>query len=267
MTRTISTLLLALTCTLTARADIPGFAPGNTAEANGLAIAQEADRRGQGFGDSRSTLTMTLYDGRGNSATREMSGKTLEMPDDGDRTLLFFENPRDVAGTAFLTHSHGERDDDQWLYLPALKRIKRIASSNRSGAFMGSEFSYEDLGNDEVEKYEHRYLGEADIDGVATYQLERTPKLKSGYSKQIVWLDQTELRAWRIEYYDRGGRLLKTLYPSDYERYLQRFWRPLTMEMVNHQNGRRTVLEWADYVFGLELPARDFERDALRDIR
>ncbi|MEL6200152.1 MAG: outer membrane lipoprotein-sorting protein, partial [Pseudomonadota bacterium] len=69
MTRTISTLLLALTCTLTARADIPGFALGNTAEANGLAIAQEADRRGQGFGDSRSTLTMTLYDGRGNSAT------------------------------------------------------------------------------------------------------------------------------------------------------------------------------------------------------
>lgn len=226
MKRLLATLLTAAAWACSAHAEIPGFDPANSPEANGLAIALEADRRGQGFGDSRSTLTMTLHDGRGNSATREMSGKTLEMPDDGDRTLLFFENPPDVAGTAFLTHSHGERDDDQWLYLPALKRIKRIASSNRSGAFMGSEFSYEDLGNDEVEKYDHRYLGETDLDGVNTYQLERTPKLKSGYSKQIVWLDQAELRAWRIEYYDRGGRLLKTLYPRDYERYLERFWRP-----------------------------------------
>ena len=263
------TLLFAVTAcaAMTARADVPGFDPGNTPEANGLAIAEEADRRGEGFGDSVSKLTMTLFDGRGNSALREMSGKTLEMPDDGDRTLLFFETPRDVAGTAFLTHSHGERDDDQWLYLPALKRIKRIASSNRSGAFMGSEFSYEDLGNDEVEKYDHRYLGDDAIDGVAMYRLERTPRAESGYSRQIVWLDQAELRAQKIDYYDRGGRLLKTLYPRDYRQYLERFWRPLTMEMVNHQNGRRTLLEWRDYRFGLELPPTDFERDALRDIR
>ena len=246
---------------------IRGFADGNSPEANGLALAEEADRRGAGFGDSQSDMRMTLFDGRGNSVIRTMRSKTLEMPDDGDRTLLFFEDPADVEGTAFLTHSHAERDDDQWLYLPALKRVKRIASSNRSGAFMSSEFSYEDLGNDEVEKYNYRYLGEAMLDDVATWRLERIPKTESGYSKQIVWLDQDELRVRQIEFYDRGGRLLKTLTARDYQRYGERFWRPLEMEMVNVQNGRRTILNWQDYRFGLDLSARDFERNALRDIR
>ena len=262
MRRLIAAAGALLCATATAQSDIPGFDPQASPEANGLAIAEEADRRGEGFGDSQSVLTMTLYDGRGHSAVRQMSGKTLEMPDDGDRTLLFFEDPPDVAGTAFLTHSHAERDDDQWLYLPALKRIKRIASSSRSGAF-----SYEDLGNDEVGKYRYRYLGEDTVNDLPTYRLERVPKSESGYSKQIVWLDKAELRAQRIDYYDRGGRLLKTLYPRDYRQYLERFWRPLTMEMVNRQNGRRTVLEWRDYRFGLDLPISRFERDALRDIR
>ncbi len=267
MRTTLITLILFMCSPLLASDDIPGFTAGNNAADNGLALAREADRRGQGFGDSQSDMQMTLFDGRGNSVARTMRSKTLEMSDDGDRTLLFFEDPADVEGTAFLTHSHAERDDDQWLYLPALKRVKRIASSNRSGAFMSSEFSYEDLGSDEVEKYTYRYLGEDSLGEIDTYRLERTPKTQSGYSRQIVWLDQDELRIRQIEYYDRGERLLKTLTASDYQRYLDRFWRPLTMEMVNIQNGRRTILNWRDYQFGLSLPARNFERNALRDIR
>ena len=112
--RRILPLLAAVVCTTASAQDgIPGFGPDNTPEQNGLAIADEADRRGAGFGDTQSQLTMTLYDGRGNSAVRQMSGKTLEMADDGDRTLLFFEDPPDVAGTAFLTHSHPERGPRQ----------------------------------------------------------------------------------------------------------------------------------------------------------
>ena len=172
-----------------------------------------------------------------------------------------------MRGTAFLTHSHDTRDDDQWLYLPALKRVKRIASSNRSGAFMSSEFSYEDLGNDEVGKYDYRYLGETTIDGVACYQLERIPKTPSGYTRHIVWLDQDALRVQKVDYYDRGERLLKTLTASDYQQYLERYWRPAQMRMVNLQNGRSTELRWRDYQFGNNLDERDFEPRAMRDLR
>ncbi|MEM7612919.1 MAG: outer membrane lipoprotein-sorting protein [Pseudomonadota bacterium] len=259
--------LLLLLIPLASASEIAGFAPGNDQAMNGLALAEEADRRGQGYGDTQSAMRMTLFNKRGDSVTRSMRSKTLEMPDAGDRTLLFFLDPADVRGTAFLTHSFEDRDDDQWLYLPALKRVKRIASSQRDGAFMSSEFSYEDLGADEVAKYTYRYLGETTIDGEPAYTLERTPVARSGYSKHVVTMDQSELRARKVEYFDRTGTLLKTLTASNYQRYLDQYWRPLRMEMVNHQNGKRTVLEWENYEFGAGLPMRDFERNALRDIR
>ncbi len=78
------------------------------------------------------------------------------MSDDGDKSLFVFDEPRDVQGTAFLIHAHREDADDQWLYLPALKRVKRISSANRSGSFMGSEFAYEDMTAQEVEKFTYR---------------------------------------------------------------------------------------------------------------
>ena len=250
-----------------AGAEIPGFVAGGDAAANGRAIAEEADRRDDGFGDTRAALTMILFDGRGNSVTRAMRSRALEQSDDGDRTILYFEDPADVRGTAFLTHGHADRDDDQWLYLPALKRVKRITSRNRSGAFMSSEFSYEDLGNDDIEKYTYRYLGDDIIDGAATYRLERVPVGTSGYSRQVAWLDQAHLRLVQVEYYDRAGAHLKTLRSRQHTLYLERFWRPLEMEMTNHQTGRRTILRWQDYEFATGLDARDFERSALRDLR
>ncbi|MEL7025398.1 MAG: outer membrane lipoprotein-sorting protein [Pseudomonadota bacterium] len=248
-------------------ADIPGFATEKSAAENGRAIAEEADRRGQGFADTQSRLTMTLFDGRGNQVSRAMRSKTLERDDDGDRTLLFFQDPRDVRGTAFLTHGHLDRDDDQWLYLPAIKRVKRISSRNRSGAFMSSEFSYEDLGNDAIDKYEYRYLGETQVADQAAYELERIPVGTSGYSRQVAWLDQEHLRILKIDYYDRAGAHLKTLIADQHRQFEDRFWRPLRMEMTNHQTGRRTILEWSDYQFSAGLDAREFERTALRDLR
>ena len=101
---------------------------------------------------------MILRTKRGQESRREVRLKVIEVEDDGDRTIFVFDRPRDVKGTAFLVHAHKDEPDDQWLYLPALKRVKRISSSKQSGSFMGSEFAYEDMGTSEVEKYAHRYL-------------------------------------------------------------------------------------------------------------
>ena len=117
-----------------------------TSQEKGLEIAKIRKARDTGWNDSVSKTTMTLRNRHGDESVRKMRLKSLEIQNDGDKSLLIFDQPRDVKGTAFLNFSHTTKPDDQWLYLPALKRVKRISSRNKSGPFMGSEFSYEDLG-------------------------------------------------------------------------------------------------------------------------
>ncbi|HUS25287.1 MAG TPA: outer membrane lipoprotein-sorting protein [Candidatus Binatia bacterium] len=234
----------------------------------GLQIAKEADRRNGGYGDTRATLQMVLRNRQGEESHREIRSKVLEVPSDGDKSLIVFDQPKDVAGTALLTWSHKAGDDDRWLYLPALKRVKRIASSNKSGPFMGSEFAYEDLGSQEVEKYTYRYLRDEDLAGQKCFVIERTPvDPESGYTRQVVWLDQAEYRPWKIEFYDRKQSLLKTLAFAGYEQYAGKFWRPGKLDMVNHQTGKSTTLLFKDYRFGNGFRDRDFDQNALQSAR
>ncbi|MEL6123939.1 MAG: outer membrane lipoprotein-sorting protein, partial [Bacteroidota bacterium] len=129
-----------------------------SAEDRGLEIATLADEADQGFGSSIVNLKMTLKNSNGQTSQRELITKTLELTEDGDKSLIVFNSPRDVKGTSTLTFTHKEGSDDQWLFLPSIKRVKRISSNNKSGPFVGSEFAYEDLSSQEVEKYAHKFL-------------------------------------------------------------------------------------------------------------
>ena len=144
---------LALPCGALADAS-----PGEDPAALGLAIAEEAHDRNAGWIDQRARLRMVLRDAAGHEHERHLRVDTLEVIGDGDKSMLVFDSPRDIKGTALLTYSHPIEPDDQWLYLPALKRVKRISSANKSGPFVGSEFAYEDFSSQEVEKYTYRYL-------------------------------------------------------------------------------------------------------------
>ncbi len=248
----------------------PTFAqtPAENNAQRGLQIVTEAQQRNQGFVDSVADMQMTLHSRRGDTATRRMRTRTLEVQGDGDMGLVVFDDPLDVKGTALLTHSHKHTSDDQWLYLPALKRVKRISSSGRSGPFMGSEFSYEDLASQEVEKYTYEYLRDERLDGREHYVVARYPKeKKSGYTREVLWLDHEHYRIWKVEYYDRKNSLLKTLVASDFKQYLDRFWRAHHMHMLNHQTTRATTLKWAKYVFDNGLTPRDFDRNSLANTR
>jgi len=238
------------------------------AEVRGLEIAIESDVRDKGFDDSIAELTMTLRNRHGEESKRQMRSKTLEVEEDGDKSLVIFDEPRDVKGTAFLSYTHKEGSDDQWLYLPALKRVKRIASNNKSGPFMGSEFAYEDITSQEVEKFTYRYIRDETIDGMNCFVIERYPvDTKSGYTRQVVWLDHAEYRAQKVEFYDRKDELLKTLTYQGYQQYADKHWRPDEMHMINHQTGKSTVLEWRDYQFKTGLKERDFNQNALKRAR
>lgn len=239
-----------------------------TPEEKGLAIAVAADERDTGWGDWSAEAQMILRNSQGQESSRQMKMKALEQKTDGDKRLIIFDQPRDVKGTAFLVFTKKTGNDDQWLFLPALKRIKRISSKNQSGPFVGSEFAYEDLSSLEVEKYTYKYLKDEVVDGLDAYVVERFPTDKnSGYTRQIAWIDKAEFRLLKVDYYDRKKKLLKTLTASKYKSYGKNYWRAGEFNMQNHQNKKSTVLAWSEYEFTKGLKERDFDQSSLRNAR
>jgi len=247
----------------------PVAADAETAEEKGLSIVIEANNRDNGFSDYTANMTMILKNKHGKESKRSIRSKTLEVPRDGDKSLSIFNTPRDVKGTAFLSFSHKTGDDEQWLYLPALKRVKRINSRNKSGSFMGSEFAYEDIASQEVEKYTYKHLREEMYNGELCFVGESYPvdKKNSGYTKRITWMDKAEYRVLKVDYFDRKKSLLKTLTINGYQQYLGKYWRAESMEMVNHQTGKSTKLNWTDYSFQTGLTDKDFTSTSLKRIR
>lgn len=245
-----------------------GNVVAETPEQKGLAIATEAQRRADGYNDFTADILMILKNRQGEESRRQIRIRTLEVKGDGDKSLSIFDDPADVKGTAMLTYSHKTRPDDQWLYLPALKRVKRIASNNKSGPYMGSEFAYEDLGSQEVEKYTYRHLRDEVYGGLDCFVIERVPVDEySGYTRQIMWLDKKEYRPMKVEFYDRKNALLKTLTYSGYRKYLENHWRPDEMSMVNQQTGKSTLIQWRNYRFRTGLSDKDFEVNDLQRAR
>ncbi len=247
----------------------PSDSWAETAAAKGLAIAVKADRSESGYGDVTAEMKMILRNKHGQESIREMRYRALEVLGDGDKSLIIFDNPKDVNGTAFLNYTHKVSDDDQWLYLPALKRVKRISSRNKSGSFMGSEFAYEDISGQEIEKYTYKWLRDEPCDNTQCFVIERYPvdRENSGYSRQVVWIDKDEYRTWKVEYYDRKDSLLKTLTMSDYKKYNDQFWRPSRLYMINHQTGKSTELLFSNYRFGVGLREEDFNKNSLKRVK
>jgi outer membrane lipoprotein-sorting protein len=247
---------------------LPLSSSAETAEEKGLAIAVEADRRDTGFGDQIADLVMSLRNKQGQETSRYIRNWSKEVKGDGDKSLSFFDQPADVKGTAMLTYTHKVDNDDQWLFLPALKRVKRIASANKSGAFMGSEFAYEDIASQEVEKYTYKYLRDEVYDGQDCFVIERYPVSEySGYTRQVAWIDKKEYRLLKIDFYDRKNSLFKTLTYSNYNQHLNKYWRAHEMLMVNHQTGKSTTLKWSKYRFRTGLTNRDFDKNSLKRAR
>ena len=237
-------------------------------EEKGLQIARDASALGDGFGNFTAGMAMVLRNKQGQESRRQLRFKVLEAVDEGDKSLFVFDQPRDVQGTALLIHGHPEGQDDQWLYLPALKRVKRISSSTRSGSFMGSEFSYEDMSSPEVEKYTYLYLRDEPCGELTCTVTEQVPvDRKSSYSRQVVWQDTGEIRTWKVEYYDRKNSHLKTLTFAGYQQYLDQYWRADTMTMVNHLTGKSTVLNWTNFQFRTDMDDGDFTQTGLRRVR
>lgn len=245
---------------------------GISAEVKGddkaIAIAKDRKARDLGWGTNEAKVSMVLKNAQGQTATRALKVKSLEVEGDGDKALTIFESPRDVKGTAFLSFSHALEADEQWIYLPALKRVKRISSKSKSGPFVGSEFAFEDMTSYEVEKFSYAFLGEEEVNKELCFVLKQVPEYEfSGYSYQKVWIDKSHYRVQKIEFYDQKGALLKILQLSDYELYKDKFWRPMKSFMRNVQTRKSTYLLTEEMTFDTDLTDNDFDKNSLKRVR
>lgn len=233
----------------------------------GQEIAMAADNRLHGYTDMQVRLEMVLVSPKGETASRILRVQSRESANGGEKTLMAFETPRDLAGTALLTWTQPQGNDEQWLYLPSIKRVKQIGARNKSGPFMGSEFAFEDIVTPYWQKFSYRFLREDVLDGMACLVVERTPKdTWSGYTRQIMWVSQQDSLIRRIDYFDRKNAPLKTYTATKFRQYGTN-WRPSEMLMVNQQTGKQTRLLWSDYRFGTGLKDEQFSQNALQRVK
>ena len=246
---------------------LPTQLHAESAATKGEAIADAAAEQGKGFGDSSVSGEMILYTKSGRQSVRKFRSSTLEgRGNDPSANLIVFEWPGDVRNTALLTHAYDDKPDDQWLYLPAIGRVKRISSSARSGSFMGSEFAYEDMVDQGVDEYTHIWVRDEPCPGSGgtCHVLDRMPKGHSGYARQRVWMNAKHLYVEQVQYFGRGNRLVKTLTASGYRQYLGRYWRATRLRMQNQLTGKSTDLTWHGFKFKNGYSMRDFSVQALK---
>ncbi|WP_319475795.1 outer membrane lipoprotein-sorting protein [Marispirochaeta aestuarii] len=220
---------------------------------SGEDIMRRVDERYTGD-TQKNTTTITLINKRGNSRVREIISYTKDYGDT-EKNVMVFTEPRDVAGVGYLAYSYDElgKDDDTWLFLPAMKRSRRISGSSRNDYFMGTDFTYDDMGDRKVEEDTHALKGEEQINGISCWIIESVPK-EPGYiySRRVTWIRQDVLIAVKVEYYDRQEELQKILRTSDITE-IDGIWTVRRMEMDNIQNEHRTILEFKNIQYNLPV--------------
>ncbi len=240
-----------------------------TPEQKGVEIAKKMEAANNGFKGEESQMEMVLIDAYGAQTKRVMKGLVREVEEDGDMSISIFQNPKDVKGTKMLTHSHKGDNDDQWLYLPTVRRVKRISSSNKSSSFMGSEFSYEDLGSQEIEKYNFKWMKDVDLGPKIGkgWVIERIPKTNSGYTRMVMTVAQKYMNPVKVEYYDRKKELLKVAEFSNFKDYKvggKDMWRSNKINMNNVQTKKRSIFEWKERKVGVIHKSKTFLKSSLK---
>ncbi len=237
---------------------------GSPAE-QGLAIAHKVDAERAGFGTEKASYELVLIDADGVTTTREMTYFGAEVEGGEERSRIEITAPADVKGTRLLSWAMADKPDSQWLYMPALGATRRISGGGRTGAFMGSELSYEDLANSVVAKYSYTFVEEREVAGRPSWVYERVPLEKgSGYSKQVVTVDQEYVSPVRIDSFDRKGSLLKVMTFTGFSQ-VSGEWRWAQTDVVNEQTGKKSKVTARGRELGVAIDAFFFESASLED--
>lgn len=232
----------------------------------GMALAIDVYERPDGD-DAATRGSMILREEGRSPREREMVTLRLDRGDDETRTLIRFDSPADIRDTALLMHDHARDTTDQWLYLPALDRIRRIASNRRGGRFVSSDFFYEDLQDRHPSQDVHEVTGTETIDGAETTRLESIPRddgEESVYSRRVRWIHEETLIPIRVDFYQNGEEPTKRLEVQRIERH-QGYWTVMSSIMTDLESGHRTELRIDAVTYDQGIPDHLFVTETLRD--
>jgi outer membrane lipoprotein-sorting protein len=222
------------------------LAPGPAAAQSGTEIMQK-HRQGNRVKDEEEQLLLRLVSKAGAVKDRRVVRWTMNGAGDLDKILIRFLAPRDVENTALLTWEARDGNDDQWLYLPATKKPKRIAASGKKNRFMGTDFTYEDLRPENTALHTYTLTGSETLDGQDTWVIEAVPATErqaadTAYSKRRLWIRKDNYVMLKREYYDKQGRLEKVEMQRKHVNVAGTAWRPDEFEMQDLQNGTKTIV-------------------------
>jgi outer membrane lipoprotein-sorting protein len=206
-------------------------------------------------GDSTTDVTFRLRNAAGQERIRLTSGPSQLIAGTTDnRRLITFEAPADIKGTKTLLIEHSTGDDDIWIYLPAMKKVRRLVASNKRDSFVGTDFSYGDVIGHKVADWLHQFIKEDKVDGKECYVVESIPKSReiqeiSGYSKRISWIEKDSWVAVHVDIYDTTGALLKKITVEDVREVdpVGHKWQPMKQTSANVQTGHSTILEFKNF--------------------
>lgn len=220
-------------------------------------VAVNVDERDDGD-DETTDMEMTLINKNGQERVRKVMTYRKDYGEDS-HSVMFFLEPADVKDTGFLTWNYDDesKDDDQWLYLPALKKVRRISSSGKADYFMGTDFTYSDMGDRDVDDYTYKHLGTEVIDGIECYHIESIPKDKdvikeTGYSRGEMWVRPDIWIMVKAKFYDKKGEFLKELSTGDVEE-IDGIWTIKKMHMVNEQKNHQTIFQFSNISYNTGL--------------
>jgi len=217
--------------------------------------------------DQTSTLTMTLINKSGKKRVRKIKQFTKDFGK-VEKSIMFFQSPADVKNTSFMNWSYdSDKSDDQWIYLPALKKTKRLSSDSKSDYFMGSDFTYDDLGDRKLDADKHKLLREETVDGFKCYVVESVSKDEDYmYSKTITWINKNNFVGVKKEFYDEDEDLLKVLSIKSAKK-ISGFWVIMRSEMKNVQKNHKTIIELSNIVINTGVSDSKFtERMMMRGL-
>ena len=192
--------------------------------------------------DGESDMTMTLIDKRGSKRMRNLHQYFMNLGE-VEKKIMFFTTPADVKNTSFMNWSYDDaaKEEDQWLYLPALKKVKRISASSKDNEFMGSDFTYEDMEKRNPERDNHIFLKNDTYNGEAVWVIQATPKKEEQYSKKVAWISKEKKIPLKIEFYDIDEELLKVLTITEVVN-MKGYWLIVKQEMKNIQKNHMTII-------------------------
>ena len=221
---------------------------------SGKEIMQKVKARPDGK-NRKMKMQMELINKRGKKRNRSVVSYSMDIGKD-KKSIMFFQSPADVKGTGFLTweYDNPDKDDDRWLYLPAMKKTRRISgTSAKKDYFMGTDFTYDDMGNRNVDEDTHKLLKEKKLDCYDCWVIESKPKdTKDMYSKKVSWIRKDCLVGSKVVFYDKMGNLLKTLTISNIIK-IDGFWTAQKMHIINHQTNHQTILFISEVKYNIKI--------------